>query len=337
MKNKRENNRESSGIGGLFKRFLAEAKFLTNDYLTSLNNPQTMCRKTSLISAACGHVGPNDTLSFFCSDRPHCGPVRETASEINGFCLDCLQNPARLQLIAPNILRQASRVRRVLNLAAAPDSRYRVFEFPTEGRGYMYDSDNLEEFSGRLTDFEGEWLSTVADHIAWYMINSATQGLRPNEFKLVRQIRRAVTTFVLTKRESEIQRQEGANARALIARLRTKLEPAPVPEQNPNCPICLEPMSQLQEGEASTPTSAQRLPCGHIVCKECIEIWVSKWVPGYPFSVCPLCRANFDLLVGRELADGIDAMNLDAQPPAGIWLDVLRAAWSAVLVEGSTW
>lgn len=167
-------------------------------------------------------------------------------------------------------------VRQILDLAAAPGSQYRVHELPAEARGYMYDSESLSEFSGRLTELEGAWLSIVADLIAWYILNPATPDLTENEFKLLTQIRKAVTTFNLTRRESEIQRREGANARALVARLRTRLEPVAVPEWDPDCPICLEPMSQLQEGEGATPTIALRMPCGHTVCRGCIETWVSR-------------------------------------------------------------
>jgi hypothetical protein len=217
------------------------------------------------------------------------------------------------------------RVRQALDLASRPFQRFRTFWKEGEnGFVYMYDSENINEFDGQLDEFDGPFVGGLTELIGRYMMMAETPDLTESETRLFDQLRTADLAFGLMEHEAGLQQAEGASSRALLARLRTRMLPCPVPKDNPNCPVCHDPMSEI-DGDSHR---AMKLPCPHIVGRDCMETWVGGWVPGYPFYCCPLCRESFDMLTGLEQADGIDLLNRAGLPAAGFWLRVVSLAWN---------
>jgi hypothetical protein len=224
------------------------------------------------------------------------------------------------------------RARRVFELAARPGKRYRTF--PNEINDSVlfngveepiYDSLNVREFSGTLTELEESWLRHVERILGFYILMPDVPDMTTNQHRLYCQIRAANIGMAMTLDEADHQRKIAGNTGpAMIRRFNTILTPIRILQlqDDPDCPIFQEPLGKAHViGE-----EAVKLPCSHIVGHQCIETWVAGWEPGYPFSVCPLCRAHFVLLTPWETAAGVGTPNEDPEPPAGWWLHLLRAA-----------
>lgn len=76
------------------------------------------------------------------------------------------------------------------------------------------------------------------------------------------------------------------------ARIDTFLESLPalsltdLPEDNIECPICTEPYRVSRNSDIPV-----RLPCSHIVGKDCLSKWLNSSVRNANNNTCPLCRA----------------------------------------------
>jgi hypothetical protein len=251
-----------------------------------------MCR-VYFATFACGHeFGNPNGKTFSCPDYLTCGPFKFVEHRIDEGCTSCIRGMRAIKA-SRELLEAAGfyivdaerteKVRRVLDLAARPDERTRLFfAVGVDPYTYMYDSANIYEFGGQLDDWDGPFIGTLTELIGRYILMPETPDLTENETRLFDQLRMAELEFNLMEREAETQLQEGASSRALLARLRTRMLPDPAPK-DPNCPVCHEVMS----GDSHR---AIKLPCNHTVGLECMETWVGGWVPGYHESIFPfLC------------------------------------------------
>lgn len=190
---------------------------------------------------------------------------------------------------------------------------------------YKYDSTNILEFNGQLSELEGPWIGLLTEFIGRYIAMPDTPELTEGEMRLFDQLRVAELAFSLMDREAELQLQEeNAGNRVLQARLRTRMLPVHVPRNNANCPICLKVMSESPGNR----NRAVALPCAHVFCLDCLEARVGEWEAGHSFHCCPICGESFDMLTDLEQAEGIDPLNRASLPAAGPWLEVLKSAWN---------
>jgi hypothetical protein len=127
----------------------------------------------------------------------------------DGFCTYCMADPTpntpfhRLNYIRRNHIQQ------LLNLAPADDFQYRVFSDEVPGvNGYIYDSQNFEEFTGRLDEADGHWLAFLVKSISSYIMDSELPDLTTNQWWLFEQIRFASVSFNIHEKESRFARLE---------------------------------------------------------------------------------------------------------------------------------
>lgn len=59
-----------------------------------------------------------------------------------------------------------------------------------------------------------------------------------------------------------------------------------LPEGNKDCPICIESYDVPRSSE-----SPVRLPCSHVMGKECLRKWLKSSVSNRNKNACPICRA----------------------------------------------
>lgn len=64
------------------------------------------------------------------------------------------------------------------------------------------------------------------------------------------------------------------------------LSDAAVRRDNKDCPICMEPYGDAQDSEKPL-----RLPCNHILGKDCLLIWLGTSYHNANSNTCPICRA----------------------------------------------
>lgn len=58
-----------------------------------------------------------------------------------------------------------------------------------------------------------------------------------------------------------------------------------LPEGNLDCPICMEPYSIIQHSERPL-----RLPCSHVIGKDCLLEWLNSSILNANNNTCPICR-----------------------------------------------
>lgn len=305
-----------------------------------------MCRKHHVEFTVCHHK--DYTLDFFfpCANHP-CGKTDQVVEQVHTFCLQCLRYqrglPKDPETEAIMSLQQRSandgplhKVRRVFDLAARPGERFRAFDKKmnnfvlTNGMSLpVYDAFNLAEFSGRLTEADEVFLHSLNHAMRAYIREPDTPDMTENQYMLYRQVVAAVLALSITKKETYLREQESKH-NAFLRRLNTILRPirtqALRDEDDPDCPICLEPMG---EDGSEEPV---RLPCGCLVGRTCLENLIREWAPNEPFLICLPCRDAFDFLTPLELTQGItvtseDEIRMRIQPPGGWGINLLRAAW----------
>jgi hypothetical protein len=314
-----------------------------HNYPNNLTHLTIMCRTYQAHFRACGHDDDDFNKTFRCANYPQCGPAKKVVPHRNyTFCSSCLQNARLVPSISEDFQRirtYLSRVdnfreyfipqaRRLFDLAAGPGLRYNPVQI--NGRVLfngaeepIYDSFNIHQFSGRLDDSDGSALSHVEYLLGFYILDPSLPDLTANQYRLFRQIRAAAIGWSMTDKKHRLQRGESE----LIRRLNAILTPVPVlqAQDDPDCPICREPLGQRTE-DVEDGEEAVKLPCGHIFGRGCIRTWISGWIPGNAFPVCPMCRANSDLLTPWERFAGVGAGRVveeDAEPPAGWWIHLL--------------
>ncbi|KAL9636593.1 MAG: hypothetical protein Q9164_002724 [Protoblastenia rupestris] len=62
-----------------------------------------------------------------------------------------------------------------------------------------------------------------------------------------------------------------------------------IPPEDRNCPVCTQQYSS--RASAFDETAARQLPCGHLVCAECLEKWFTPFTDEGQRHSCPHCRA----------------------------------------------
>ncbi|KAL9077209.1 MAG: hypothetical protein Q9161_000475 [Pseudevernia consocians] len=67
-----------------------------------------------------------------------------------------------------------------------------------------------------------------------------------------------------------------------------------LPHDNKDCPICMEPYLAAQHNE-----SPVRLPCTHVMGKDCLQSWLNSSNLNRNNNTCPMCRA---VLFKRDMA-----------------------------------
>ena len=88
----------------------------------------------------------------------------------------------------------------------------------------------------------------------------------------------------------------GGPTRSLITRSETfvgslaVLSPSDLTEDNKNCHICLEPFEKVWNGEQPV-----RLPCTHVVGKDCLLKWLQSSPTNMNNNTCPIVRHTFFL------------------------------------------
>jgi len=246
---------------------------------------KTMCRTHQVQFEVCGHQESAFNKTFRCANQPHCGPAEIVPHRRRERCSGCywdlreVRTPPNYRNVA-TFLRSDNdhvmqRARRVFELAARPGERYRTF--PVEVNDIVllngveetiYDPLNLHEFSGTLTRLEEMWLRLVECDLASYILMPGLQAVTITEYRIFCQIRAANIGRAMTLHEAD-NYQQGPE---MIRRLNAVMTPMLIlqAQDNPDCPIFQEPLEQAHvAGE-----EAVKLPCSHIVGRQCIETWV---------------------------------------------------------------
>lgn len=168
-----------------------------------------MCREYQVDFEGCGHLGPEHEDVFVCSLHPSCGPSKIIKHTEEGFCTYCMADLTpntpfhRLNYIRRNHIQQ------LLNLAPADEFQHQVFLNEVPGvQGYTYDSQNFEEFTGRLDEYDGHWLAFLVKSISSYIIDPELPELTENQWWLFQQIRFASVSFNIHEIESRCARVE---------------------------------------------------------------------------------------------------------------------------------
>jgi hypothetical protein len=252
--------------------------------------------------------------------------------------------------VFPNVFRvlpedRKSQCRRLFDLVAAPGLHNRTFQIDGE-EGYANPSDIIHDF-GR----DAWCLKHMHEDLISYILDPEVLDLTDDQYALFCRIRVAELVHSVTLEEILLQQNErydevvtgsiaGSTA---LHHLRTIMTPVPVPEtdDDPDCPICREPLWQSTEN-IQDQEAAVRLPCRgrHVFGRDCLESWVKR--SGSPV-ICPMCRAQFDeeasvpnaieLATRRALMpDPIDfatrhVLNEDFQPVEYGWLSLFRSTW----------
>jgi hypothetical protein len=188
-----------------------------------------------------------------------------------------------------------------------PGQRHQPIYFG--GREYYINLDDARQFKERLSDHDGSWLAgfePVLYVVIWVkLLDANSPDPTNNEIELYLRIREGVMFHGMDKNNDarngtrRVDHQE-----EIVKRLDEILTPVPIPEDNPECMICYEPFGKASEG--GTLEHPVQLACGHVYGRQCLEIWVQGFVPGSgPFSVCTLCRKDFDILSLRDATIGI--------------------------------
>jgi len=95
-------------------------------------------------------------------------------------------------------------------LNIAPSSRYRHFRDEVPGvYGYRYDSENIEQFTGRLDEDDGHWLAFLSRSISSHIIDPDLPKPTQPQCNLFQQIRVASVRFNILEKETRYTYVEG--------------------------------------------------------------------------------------------------------------------------------
>jgi len=225
----------------------------SQETITTIKNYQhTMCRN-HLPRFACWHAVAQSPTMFECRDPATCERIELVEYTIHSMCTPCIKelraaNTNRQQLGRMGFVELVDYeyliVRGVLDLAAMPNERYRRFEERDDNPFvYVYDSENINEFDGPLTEETGERFYDLVEEIGDYILDTGTPDLTENETRLFDQVRTASLKFRMLKHEIMLQHEEREEVRRnqdppLVGRLRERMIPCPVPKDSPNCLVC---------------------------------------------------------------------------------------------------
>ena len=113
--------------------------------------------------------------------------------------------------------------------------------------------------------------------------------------------------------EAERRRKMQEDLRRPIHTPQEPKPPSPKPkrlwEAGEKCPVCMEPLQQ----SPMSPHQGKKLPCGHLVCKQCLTAWHNIKHGRNKVTTCPLCRKP----IPDHVAEGFSTIDSRGRRQAG--------------------
>jgi len=185
--------------------------------------------------------------------------------------------------------------------------------------------DNFHPFYGSLPQYEGSWLSRTSAALRTLLWQAWTTHQIPDPTKdqiwLYIQVRNADYThkvgLAIIPQLNAVEFGLPQVRDNLVARLDLILTPAQVPEDAPECSLCLANFGDPDiDGHIEEPVAC---PCGHVYGRKCLENWVLySWsLHGPPCRICGLCDKDFGF------------MNVEGRVAGPIpwWFRMLKEMW----------